>query len=301
MMEQRTIFRAAGLCFLLGAVVFFAGATDTAYQGAVSKWRQNYEASLKADDGWLTVAGLFWLHEGENRFGADALNDIVLPGGSAPAEAGSFVLHNRKVAVKVRSGVPITLSGKAVQTAELHPDAPADELKLGSLTLWVHASGERLGIRLRDENSKLRKEFTGLHWFPIDESYRVKARYVAYTPPKPVEIQNVLGDFDKGAILGYAVFTLHGQEYRLEATEDEPGKLFFVFRDLTSGKETYPAARFLDADLPQNGSVVLDFNEAYNPPCAYNPYTTCPLPLPQNRLRVAIPAGEKIYQREHGR
>lgn len=300
MKEQRTIFRAARLCFLLSAAVLFAGATDAAYQAAVSKWRQKYEASLKADDGWLTVAGLFWLHEGENRFGADALNDIVLPAGSAPAEAGLFVFRDRKVMVKARPGVPITLNGKAVQSAELHADAPSDELKLGSLTLWVHASGERLGIRLRDKNSKLRKEFTGLHWFPIDESYRVRARYVAYTPPKPVEIQNVLGDFDKGAILGYAVFTLYGHEYRLEATEDEPGKLFFVFRDLTSGKETYPAARFLDADLPQNGSVMLDFNEAYNPPCAYNPYTTCPLPLPQNRLRVEIPAGEKIYQREHG-
>ena len=138
-----------------------------------------------------------------------------------------------------------------------------------------------------------------MHWFPIDESYRVKARYVPYTPPKQVEIQNVLGDFDKGTILGYAAFSLRGQEYRLEATEDEPGKLFFVFRDLTSGKETYPAARFLDTDLPQNGSVVLDFNEAYNPPCAYNPYTTCPLPTPQNRLRVEIRAGEKIYAREH--
>jgi uncharacterized protein len=248
---------------------------------------------------WLTVAGLFWLHEGENRFGADPLNDIVLAPGAAPAEAGSFLFHNRKIIVQVRPGVPVTLNGKPMQSAELHPDSPSDQLQLGDLTLYVHASGERFAIRLRDKNSKLRKEFTGLHWFPIDESYRVKARYVPYTPPKQVEIQNVLGDFDKGAILGYAAFSLRGQEYRLEATEDEPGKLFFVFRDLTSGKETYPAARFLDTDLPQNGSVVLDFNEAYNPPCAYNPYTTCPLPTPQNRLRVEIRAGEKTYAREH--
>lgn len=298
-MQPRTIYRAAGVCVLFGAVLLFANSNHSDYQTSVAKWRQSYEASLKADDGWLTVAGLFWLHEGENRFGADPLNDIVLAPDAAPAEAGSFLFHNRKIIVQVRPGVPITLNGKPAQSAELHPDSPSDQLQLGDLTLYAHASGERFAIRLRDKNSKLRKEFTGLHWFPVDQSYRVKARYVPYTPPKQVEIQNVLGDFDKGAILGYAAFSLRGQEYRLEATEDEPGKLFFVFRDLTSGKETYPAARFLDSDLPQNGSVALDFNEAYNPPCAYNPYTTCPLPTPQNRLRVEIRAGEKIYAREH--
>lgn len=296
---ERTIFRAVALCLLLIAVCLFARSNDPAYLKSVTEWRQKYEAGLKADDGWLTVAGLFWLHEGSNRFGSDPLNDIVLPGGSAPAEAGSFLYQNRKIILQTRLGVPITVNGKPVQSAELRPDSPSDQLHLGDLTLYVHASGERLAIRLRDKNSPLRKEFTGLHWFPIDESYRVQARYVPFSPPKQAEIQNVLGDFDKGEILGYAAFSLRGQEYRLEATEDEPGKLFFVFRDLTGGKETYPAARFLDADLPQNGSIVLDFNEAYNPPCAYNPYTTCPLPTPQNRLRVAIPAGEEIYKRDH--
>lgn len=290
---------AAGVSLLLGTVCLFAGANDPAYRASIEKWRQNYEASLKSDDGWLSVAGLFWLHEGENRFGANPLNDIVLPATSAPAEAGSFVFHNGKTIVHVKPGVPITRNGKPVQSAELHPDLPSDELHLRDLTLYVHASGERYAIRLRDKNSKLRKEFTGLHWFPIDESYRLTARFVPYTPPKQAEIQNVLGDFDKVAILGYAAITLHGQAYRLEATQDEPGKLFFVFRDLTSGKETYPAARFMETDMPQNGNVVLDFNEAYNPPCAYNPYTTCPLPTPGNRLRVEIPAGEKIYKGEH--
>ena len=226
-MQPPTIYRAAGFCVLFGAVLLFADSNHSGYQTSVAKWRQSYEASLKADDGWLTVAGLFWLHEGENRIGSDPLNDIVLAPDAAPAEAGSFLFNNRKIIVQVRPGVPITLNGKRVQSAELHPDSPLDQLQLGDLTLYVHASGERFAIRLRDKNSKLRKEFTGLHWFPIDESYRVKARYVPYTPPKQVEIQNVLGDFDKAAILGYAAFSLRGQEYRLEATEDEPGKLFF--------------------------------------------------------------------------
>jgi uncharacterized protein len=284
----------------LGVVVLFAAPEDSAYRTSIEKWRQDYEAYLKSDDGWLTVSGLFWLHEGENRFGSDALNDIVLPVASAPAEAGTFVFRDGKTVVHVNPGVKVTLNGKRVESAELRPDLIAERLHLGELTLFVHASGERYGIRLKDKNSKLRKEFTGLNWFPVDEQYRITGRFVPYDPPKQLEIQNILGDFDKTPIVGYAAFTLHGQEYRLEAAPDAPGTVEFVFRDLTSGKETYPAARFLDAENPKNGTVLLDFNKAYNPPCAYNPYTTCPIPTPQNRLRVAILAGEKMYGHEHG-
>lgn len=287
----------AAIGLALGAVLLFGAPDDPAYRASVERWRQNYEASLKSDDGWLTVSGLFWLHEGDNRFGSDALNDMVLPAG-APAQAGSFVFHNGKTVVHANPGVKFTLNGKPVESAELLPDLPSERLHLGDLTLFVHASGERFGIRLKDKNSKLRKEFTGLHWFPVDEQYRMTARFVAYDPPKQAEIQNILGDFDKMPIVGYAAFTLNGKEYHLEAVPDAPGTVEFVFRDLTSGKETYPAARFLDTDVPKNGTVLLDFNKAYNPPCAYNPYTTCPIPTPQNRLRVAVQAGEKMYN--HG-
>jgi uncharacterized protein (DUF1684 family) len=293
--------RAIGIGFAL--VVMFpalrAADGDTAYRMSVAKWRQTYEASLKSDDGWLTVSGLFWLHEGENRFGSDPLNDIVLPVASSPAQAGSFEFRDGKTAVHLNPGVKATLNGKPVESADLRPDLPTDRLHLGDLTLLVHASGARFGIRLKDKNSKLRKQFTGLRWFPVDEKYKLTARFVPYDPPKKIQIQNVLGDFDETDVVGYAVFSLDGQEYHLEAEPDAPGTVEFVFRDLTSGKETYPAARFLDAEAPHNGTVALDFNEAYNPPCAYNPYTTCPLPTPQNRLRVAIPAGEKMYGNGH--
>ena len=296
-----TLLHLATIALLFAEALPLAHPEDPSYAKSIAQWRQNYEAGLKADNGWLTVSGLFWLHEGENRFGSDPADEIVLPAGSVPAQAGSFIYRNRKVTVQIKSGVPVTLNGKPVQSAELLPDSQSDQLHLGDLTLYVHASGERLAIRLRDKNSALRKQFTGLHWFPVNESYRLQARWTPYNPPKPAQIENILGDFDRGEILGYASFPLGGHEYRLEATQDEPGKLFFVFRDLTSGKETYPAARFLDTDMPRDGALVLDFNQAYNPPCAYNPYTTCPLPSPQNRLRVEIPAGEKIYNREHAR
>ena len=297
----RTIYFAAALCFAFGVLTLAAGAGDPTYRASVEKWRQDYEANLKSDSGWLTVAGLFWLHEGENRFGSDPLNDIVLAGASMPGEAGYFAFRGGKTVVHASRNANITLNGKPILTAELHPDLSSDRILLGDLTLSVHASGQRYAIRVRDKNSRLRKEFTGLHWFPIDESYRITARYVPYNPPKQVEMQNILGDFDKVPLVGYVVFSLHGKEYRLEAEQDEQKTLSFVFRDLTSGKETYPAARFLDTSVPENGAVTLDFNEAYNPPCAYNPYTTCPLPTPGNRLHVEIPAGEQNYNHDHDR
>lgn len=297
----------------LGAALFATGAVRAdeaaAYRASVEKWRADYEADLKSDHGWLSIAGLFWLHEGENKFGSDPTNDIVLPD-SAPADAGFFEFHAGKTIAHIKPGVAAAMNGKPVETAELLPDSrlghtrPSDtRLTLGGLTLWVHASGDRYAIRLRDPNSALRRDFHGLSWFPVDESYRVVARFVAYDQPKQVPIQNLAGDSLALPISGYAVFTLHGQEFRIEGQFDQPDHptaIEFVIRDLTSGKETYAASRFLDTDAPKDGTVILDFNEAYNPPCAYNPFTTCPLPPPGNRLRVRIEAGEKMYKHDHG-
>lgn len=279
----------AAICALAAG----ASAPDgEAYGASIEKWRQAYEADLTSDHGWLSVSGLFWLQDGENSFGSNPLDDIVLPA-PVPANAGSFEFHNGKTIVHVKPGAAAMMHGAKVTTAEMKPDSD-DQLVMGDLTLYVHASGERYAIRLRDKNSKLRKDFTGLHWFPVDPAYRVVGRYVAYEKPKTVMIENVMGDVGPEVIPGYVEFTLKGQKLRLESELD--GSDFeFVFRDLTSGHETYGAARFLDTTLGKDGSVVMDFNEAYNPPCAYNPYTTCPLPPPQNRLAVRIEAGEKAY------
>jgi uncharacterized protein (DUF1684 family) len=293
------LWRAAWLVFLAIAAAVALAADDSTYRQSVENWRKDYQVHLTSDTGWLTVSGLFWLREGQNRFGSDPSNEIVLPP-SAPVHAGVFDFHGTKTTARIAPGVAVTMNGQPVQTVELRPDTPADRLALGDLTLYVQASGDRLAIRMKDKNSKLRKEFSGLHWFPIDESYRVLARYVPYDAAKQLDSQNVLGDPIKLDIVGYLSFTLHGQDFRLEVEPEQSGGFFVVFRDLTAGQETYPASRFIDTDPPKDAAggktVDLDFNKAYNPPCAYNPYTTCPLPLPGNRMKIAIPAGEKIYK-----
>ncbi len=284
------------LAWLLLAASVCLGAIEVSpYQQSVENWRQSYEAKLKADDGWLTVSALLWLHEGENSFGSDSSNAIVLPYSYVPAKAGYFDFHAGKTVIHVNPGVPITLAGKPVESMELRPDSREDRLNIGDLTFFVHASGKRYAIRVKDKNSQLRKDFKGLHWFPVNEAYRFNARFVAYPKPREVEITNLLGDRGPAYFPGYIAFMLGGKEYRLDAEDNGSGGLSIVFRDLTSKKDTYQAARFLDADPPKDGHVEIDFNKAYNPPCAYNPYATCPLPSARNRLQVEIPAGEKRY------
>ena len=275
-------------------------ASTDAYHAEITKFQQDREAALKTDTGWLTIAGLWFLTQPETTFGSDPLNDIVLPAG-APGRAGTFLLRDGKVSVKAADGVTFQLDGKAVTEATLRPDGegPPDRITLGDLQLWVHNSGNRLSIRLRDKNSALRKEFVGTSWFAINPAYRVEGTYTAYPQPKIVEVANILGDSDKMTVPGIVSFTYSGQEYKLEPVLEQTTtgpRFWFIFRDLTSQKETYPAARFLYTPLPVDGKVILDFNKAQNPPCAYNPYTTCPLPTEQNRLRTRIEAGEMRYK-----
>lgn len=267
------------------------------YQAEIQQFQREHEAALKTDTGWLTIAGLFFLSQPQTAFGSDPLNDIVLPP-SAPARAGVFELRNGKVAVKAAPGVTFQLDGKPFTSGVVKSDGegPPDRLTLGDLQLWVHMSGDRPSIRLRDKNSKLRQEFTSTSWFPISEAYRVEAAYEPYAKPKIVEVPNILGDIDRMPIPGIVSFSLNGQPLKMEPVA-EPGdkEFWFIFRDLTSGKESYAATRFLYMPAPVNGKMTIDFNKAENPPCAYNPYTTCPLPPEQNRLRVRVEAGEKAY------
>jgi uncharacterized protein len=274
-----------------------AAAGDGAYRAEIEKWRQLHIAHLKAEDGYLSIAGLFWLKEGVNRFGSAAANDIVLPADSVPGQAGEFTLQNGKVTVHLNHGVTAFLDGKPVVETTMLPDTDdkgPSLLAFGDITLLVHASGARQAIRMRDKNSRFLRDFAGLQWFPIDESYRVAAQFVPYDSPREVEMPTILGDVDKLTSPGEVVFTLRGHELRMQALAEDQ-KLWFVFRDQTSGKETYGAARFLYADLPKDGKTVLDFNESYNPPCAFNPYTTCPLPPAENRLPIRVEAGELRY------
>jgi len=269
------------LVLLAGAALFAA----SSYQAEIARWHSEREANLKADDGWLSLAGLFWLHEGANPFGKDPAGEIVLPDG--PARGGIFHLQQGKVTV--------TVDGS---TRELHADSdnPEDILKVGRLRLVAIKRGDKFGIRVKDPESPARREFKGLESFAPDESYRVTARWVAQQHKIP--ILNVLGQTEDSDCPGYAVFRLHGREFKLYPILEEPGaqELFYIFRDQTSAKETYGAGRFFYSDLPKDGHVILDFNKAYNPPCAFTPYATCPLPPPQNRLPLAIEAGEMKYE-----
>lgn len=266
------------------------------YAARMEEWRQKAEAALKTDEGWLTVAGLYWLKEGENRFGASEEHPIPLPPGSAPADAGVFEFRAGRTTVKFAPGVAATVNGRAVASAELKPDSAGkpDAVVLGGLTLTVIQRGDRFGIRLRDKNSRFRKEFTGRTWFPAKESHRIEARFEPYESPRALSIPNVLGQKEDMPSPGRVVFRWQGREVSLEPVAS--GKqLWFIFKDATSGKQTYPAGRFLYADLPVNGKVILDFNQAVNPPCAFTPYATCPLPPRQNWLPVRIDAGELTY------
>jgi uncharacterized protein (DUF1684 family) len=273
-------------------------AQDATYRAEVEKWRTQREERLKADGGWLTVAGLFWLHDGVNPFGSAPANEIVLPA-SAPPRAGVFELRQGKVTVRMQSGVTATVGGQPLSAQELKNDVSGapDVVTMGRLTMHIIQRGQRFGVRLKDLDAAARKEFSGLGWFPVDEGYRVTAKFVPYAPPRPLSVPNILGEIEEMRSPGYAVFTLQGKEVRLEPVLETAGaqELFFIFRDQTAGKETYPAGRFLYSSLPRNGEVVLDFNKAYNPPCAFTRFATCPLPPKGNKMEVRVTAGEKDY------
>src|SRR5215213_11892 len=266
---------------------------QASYSATIKAWREKREAELKSDGGWLTVTGLFWLKEGANRFGTDPSNEIVLPEGSTLSRAGAFEFHAGKTTLRADAGANILSEGRPVTSLEIRPDADGKPtvLNAGGVSMQVIKRGERYGVRIKDSNSRRRREFTGLRWFPAREMFRVKASFVAYDKPRGIAITNVLGDVQNMPSPGYAIFALGGKKYRLDPVLDDD-RLFFIFSDLTSGKSTYPAGRFLYSDMPENGFVTLDFNQAINPPCAFTAFATCPLPPRQNRLKVAIGAGE---------
>jgi uncharacterized protein (DUF1684 family) len=262
---------------------------------AVQAWRDKHERDYRRD--WVTIAGLHILKPGVNTAGSAAGNDIVLPA-SAPATLGRFVLDAGTVRFEPAPGVAVTIKDKPV-TAPINlrddssPDA--DELTMGDVRIVVHSTGDRRSIRVRDPNGPLARGFVGYTWFPNDASNPVVGRFVKDPQPKEVKVVNTYGDVDEYKTEGVVEMDLRGQKLRVRPFTTRPKRLYLVFKDASSGEETYEAARFLYADLRDDGTVVMDFNEAYNPPCAFNPYTTCPIPLPENRLPLKILAGEKAY------
>ncbi len=254
----------------------------TSYPDTVNQWREAHAKKISAETGWLSYAGLFWLKEGENRVGSDSNCDIVLPKGT-PAYAGSFLFHDGQTQFRDPVGM--------VREAKSDEAGAPDTMEISGVKIHVVKRGVRYGVRLRDPNSEYRRNFHGLKWYPIDEHYKVTAKFVKYPEPRKVKVTNILGDVDEEPAIGYAVFELLGHKMELEPVVEDD-QLFYTFKDLTSGKTTYPAVRFLYSDMPKNGEVVLDFNLAHSPACAFTAYATCPLPPRKNHLPVAIQAGE---------
>ncbi len=286
-----------GLFFLLLFLSFNAAAqTQNSYQTEIAKWRENREAELKSADGWLALSGLFWLKEGDNTVGVGPVFDVELPAGSAPGQIGVIEFKQKVATLRVNEGVSAISSAQSVSAIELKADddSKPTQVEFGAVSLTLIKREARFAIRVKDRNSPQLKAFKGLHWYPADEKLRLTARLIPYEKPKEVEIPNVLGGSYKMTSPGLLVFKLNGQEFKLEPVVEE-NQLFIIFRDLTSKTTTYQAGRFLYAEQPVNGEVVLDFNKAFNPPCSFTPYATCPLPPSQNRLNVEIAAGEKRY------
>ncbi|MGH9317112.1 MAG: DUF1684 domain-containing protein [Thermoanaerobaculia bacterium] len=275
-----------------------AAPPDSAYRVEIEAWRAKRVESLRRPDGWLTLAGLFWLEEGENRFGSDPSNRIVLPAGAAPAFLGVLLLSHGTVSVRVEPGAEVAQDGKRVASMNLKTDADGEPtvLKHGSISFYVIRRGKRLGVRVKNSRSPSLAAFHGVENFPIDRRWRLEARFEPYDPPRPIPIPNILGTVESEKSPGAVVFDFEGRAYRLDAvTESGTDELFLIFSDQTNGTETYGAGRFLYAAAPAGGKTVVDFNKAYNPPCVFTPYATCPLPPPQNSIGIRIEAGEKKY------
>lgn len=308
-LRPRRLRRAAPLALLLALGAQFArgaeapaapGGTALAReQAAIAQWRSARVASLTSDNGWLTLAGLFWLKEGENTFGRAPGNALVLDNAALADTAGSFVRSGSQVRFVARAGGGVTHGGTPVTTLELASDASGNPtvLESGALRFYVIERAGNLGVRVRDLANPHRLGFRGFEYFPVSTDWVVNARFERYQPVHHVRIVNILGMELEMDSPGAVVFNRDGREWRLDTVLEEPGdpKLFIMFADGTSGHESYGAGRFLYIPMPRGDSAVVDFNKAYNPPCALNEFATCPLPPWQNRLSLRVTAGEKKY------
>jgi len=273
---------------VLAAVVVSAETADS-YVETIRAWQKHRDAGLRAENSWLTLVGLFWLKQGDNTIGSDPANDFVLPK-TAPAHVGNLHWADGKVTLVDPSG------GRKVLSFDEHPDV----VKAGSVSFFIIKRGERMGVRAKDSASPVLKNFEGMSYFPINPAMRFEAKLIPDVQKIP--ILNVLGQTEQEESPGWVEFNYQGHAYRLRPIYEDTanGKtLYFLFKDLTNKTKTYQAGRMLNVPLPVNGKVDLDFNRAYNPPCTFTPYATCPLPPKENHLTFAVNAGELRYKDGH--
>ncbi|HEV3383612.1 MAG TPA: DUF1684 domain-containing protein [Gemmata sp.] len=291
--------------FALSSLPTTLSAADPTYVDEIQTWRDIREKKLRSDNGWLALAGRFPLKEGANTFGTGKDNDVVLPAelkGTGPERLGTlFVdLTAKKVTLKLPEGVTM-LAGSNFFTGERVLGTATDKrdwVRLERLSMHIIERDGRYILRLADNESLVRKNFPGCIWYPADEAFKVEARFVPYPEGKTLAIVNIIEEVSKQPCPGYAEFKIKGETYKLDAIKEGEG-LFFVFRDSTAGDTTYGSARFIDIEKQPkaNETFTLDFNKAYNPPCAFSNFTTCPRPPEQNILKTRIEAGEKYREK----
>ncbi len=278
------------------------GATPADFGRSHDEWRAERTAELTKPDGWLSLIGLHFLKPGANTVGRAAGNDVVLAQG--PARFGvATVGPEGKVRFEIAVGLDAKVDGRLIGSVDLQLGAGAVKPTLvtcGTVSFFVIERGGKMALRVRDSAAARRARFAGLDYFPLDPAWRIAARWVAFEKSRMIPLVNILGQTSPALVPGKAVFERHGMTMELLAIDEGPGEpLFFVIADATSGKETYAAARFIYAEAPKDGVIILDFNRAENPPCAFTPFATCPLPPKENRLPLAVTAGEKTYRGSH--
>lgn len=294
------MFRKTIITLLLIISVFdtsYAQTADSAYINTVEQWHQNRVKSLKSENGWLNVVGLFWLKEGENTFGSSKENNIVFPDGKCNEKLGTLILKDSSVYFKSNSDALITANEKQLKEGMIYDDKWEKPLilKHKKLIWFIIKRGNKYAIRLRDLESDALKNFTSITRYPLNEKWRVVATLEVPQTPKTILVTDIIGNATPTPFAGTLYFEVNEQKFQLDATL-EGDKLFIVFADETNGHETYGGGRFLYADKPVSGNkVILDFNKAYNPPCCFTNYATCPIPTIQNHLKTKITAGEKSY------
>lgn len=269
------------------------------YQKKIREWQKTLDTNLRKENSWLALAGLFWLEEGENSFGSGDVNDIVFPNDATPEMIGSFLVQDDNVKLDVTGDTLVDVDGVPAKEASLQPDASGapTKLKLGALSFILIQREDGFGIRLWDNSRAEREAFPGREWFPAQEGFCIEGAYQRYANEKMVSFERENGADFKANVEGAVNFSLEGKDFSLLAFEQPDGDLFIIFRDATNGRETYGSGRYLSVSSPKDGKVIIDFNRAVNPPCAFTNFPTCPLPPSQNNLPISIIAGEKKASR----
>jgi uncharacterized protein len=265
----------------------------------VEAWSRQRIEKLRTPDGWLSLIGLYWLEPGENTFGSDPANRFTYDAPGVPATIGTFTLRADSVRFDAAAGVAVFAKGEPVRSVEMvYRGDSTTTLESGSLEWLIIRRGDRIAVRARDTLSVIRTGFQGIDRYPVSPGWRFAARFIAHEPADTIEVPNILGTVGRTASPGTVEFMHEGEKVslRMWKDSDDPANFFTAFADRTNGAETYGGGRFLWVDAPDaDGWTVVDFNRAYNPPCVFTDYATCPLPPRENRLPFPIPAGEKMY------